>query len=111
LQHHKKCHKKTPLGDLHVNFNTRQDHFLDVTPLQHQAEQISKLAQIFWPMQVVLVEPTSQSGTPERIMFVVQKIQLFECLGLQHTTEFIIIHGVKKARCGQVMFEGCGRWI
>ncbi len=97
-------------GDLHLNLNTRLGHFLDIAPLQYQAEQITELIQKFGPMQVVLEEPASHLGTPERAAFVVRKT-LFECLHLQHKTDFIIIHGVKKACCRQWLFEGRGWWI
>jgi hypothetical protein len=91
------------LGDFHINLQSPPSH---IQQSQFQQGIIQKIIQHFGPTQIVLFEPPGEIRMPEqRVLTIKQSIE--EHQHLTYFTEFIIVHGVKRAQCHNLQ----GRWI
>jgi hypothetical protein len=66
--------------------------------IEIQKQIFRELLDDFVPYQSVIIEPAGELGSLERTRYVMKRT-LEECVLIHHTTDFVIIHGVRKNPC------------
>jgi hypothetical protein len=90
------------IGDFHISLQYLANLPAGAPPhLEIQGEYFRELCEIFGPTQTVIIEPPGQFGTPEQQQFAIKRTAE-ECISLTHTTDFIIIHGVREHDCAHL---------
>ncbi len=74
---------------------------------QFQQGIIQAIIQQFGPTQIVLFEPPGEIGSPKQCVVLAIKQSIKELRHLTYFTDFIIVHGVQRSQCSNLL--GC--WI
>jgi hypothetical protein len=91
------------LGDFHINLQSPLSY---IQQSQFQQGMVQETIQQFGPTQIVLFESPGEIGTPERRVLAIKQ-SIKELWHLNYFTDFIIVHGVRRAQCCNL--QGC--WI
>jgi hypothetical protein len=91
------------LGDFHINLRLPLSH---IQQSQFQQGIVQEIIQQFGPTQIVLFEPPGEIGTPKWCVLAIKQ-SIKELWHLTYFTDFIIVHGVRRAQCCNLR----GRWI
>ncbi len=82
------------LGDFHINLQLPPSH---IPQSQFQQEIVQEIIQQFGPRQIILFKPLGEISTPERHVLAIKQ-STEELWHLAYFTDFIIVHGVRRAQ-------------
>jgi hypothetical protein len=91
------------LGDFHINLQLPPSH---IPCSQFQQEIVQEIMQQFGPTQIVLFELLGEIGTPKWHVLAIKR-SIKELWHLTYFTDFIIVHGVRRAQFLNLQ----GHWI